>query len=151
MSDPLNLNIDINDHDASRKVLPEGTYPGVVKEAVFEQSKKVPGNWNLKVTVATTTDNTSTTGVTLGAGYPVSRWFPLQASPAQIEKGMEDNWKDDITNLVDGLFKTQMGSRPAFNQELVTQMSGIPVMLNVRVEDDPNFGLSNNITKILAQ
>lgn len=148
--DPLNINIDIANHDASRPLLPEGQYSGILKSAGVVPSKNAPGNFNLLIEVATTEEQTSTKGTPLRPGFSIRRWFPLQASEKQIEAGMENSWKDQLAVLVDGLFQSSQGNRPALDQALITQMSGMPVVFATKVTKDDTYGDGNELGRIAA-
>lgn len=147
---PLDLNIDISSHDASRPLLPDGQYAGQVKSVTVEPSKAVPGNYNLVVVVATTEPNVSTKGTTINPGFEVKRWFPLQASEKQIAAGNAESFKDSLALLIDGLFNTTQGNRPALNQELITQMHGKPVLFSVKVRQDDQYGDSNDLGRMVV-
>lgn len=148
--DPLSLNIDIANHDASRPVLPDGQYEGVIAAVTVVPSKQNPANHNLLIEVKTTTDNTSTKGTIMAPGVTIKRWFPLQASEKQISIGMENSWKDQIAVLVDGLFGTKQGERPALNQELITQMMGKEILFATKVRKDTEYGDGNELGRMTA-
>ena len=148
--DPLNLNIDIQNHDASRPVLPAGTYQGQIAGAEVVESKNAAGNYNLMVTVKTIEPYESTKGTPINAGYSLKRWFPLQASEKQIEMGMGESFKDQLAIMVDNLFGTTAEDRPALNQDVITQMIGKAITFTTTVRSDDQYGDGNDLGRMLA-
>ena len=149
--DPLSLNIDIENHDASRPILPKGEYPMVVVGSSIAPSKATPGNNNWHVELATTEVHTTTKGTELQPGFKLSTYIPLQASDKQIESGNKNAFKDRIALTVDAIFNTKQGSRPAFTQDLVTQAVGQAVKgaLSIR-EAEGTFPESNDLGRVLS-
>ncbi len=150
--DPLNLNIDIENHDASRPIMPQGEYAGVITASAVVPSKNSPGNFNWMITMSTSEVVQSTKGTPINPGYKMTRYLPLQASEKQKEAGMENSFKDQIALTVDAIFGTSQGNRPAFTQELVTQATGKDVKAAVVVRAaDGAFPESNDLARFLPQ
>ena len=151
-TDPLNLNVELANHDASRPLLPDGQHEGIIAnvQVVMSKNADTPTFRNLMVTVKTTMEIMSTKGGMLAAGYELKRWLPLQASQKQIDAGNANSWKDQLSNMVDGIFGCSPADRPALNSETITEMIGKAITFSSKVRHDEQYGDSNDLGRMIA-
>lgn len=153
MSNPLpNLNVNIGDVDTSRPFIVDRTQvPATIDNMDVVDSKSSDGK-NLVVYFKTSEPAPSTKeGQVINAGYTLRKYYPLQASPKQIEAGREDGWREDIASLVDCALGTDNDSRPSeLTQELLQELFAKKVLLTVRLEESDQYGMSNSISRVSA-
>ena len=149
MSGPLNLNINLAGVDTSRPVVADGTdTPMTVVEVSVDENRAKTGH-NLVVVFATTQPVQSTKGKTINPGYRLTKYYPLQASPKQVESGMGDRPAIDLAMLVDALFGTDMTNRPNLDAEVIRQMTGKTARVILKIRESEEFGEQNEITRVL--
>jgi hypothetical protein len=140
--DPLNLDLSGVDTTPDRlnnkaKVIVQ------ITEAAIEESKKTPGNHNLKVVFATVNDEASQRGGTLKAGYQLRTYMPLQ----QSQNPDAPDFKVGLARLLDAVFNTPE-ARPNLNGETLLAMKDRLVQVTVKLEESEDFGLSNSVSRI---
>jgi hypothetical protein len=141
-TDPLNLDVNLDDVDTSRPVLPKATYSMVVHKVEVSENKAKSGR-NLIVDFATTQPHQSTKDVNINPGFTVRSYYPLQASEKHPES---DLWKQQLARLQDAVTGTEQGARGAFNPH---EFTGQAVLLTLDIETSEEFGEQNRIRKVM--
>lgn len=150
MNDPLGINIDITNTDTTRPIIPDRTETVLVCKEVKVEPNKAGTGRNLVVTFQTAEPLVSTRGKTIAPGFMLTRWFPLQASPKQIEAGMETRYLEELATLVDAFFNTTQGTRPVLSGEVVSQMAGRTCKAVIRVEAAQDGSEANSVGRLFA-
>lgn len=141
MSNPFNFDVDLKKVDTTPPRLPAGLIPVQVSKSEIKQNKREDG-YNWVVTFSTTEPLQDSKGErTINPGYPLTAYLPLQPS----DNPKAPDFREGLAKLIDAAFGTSMEDRPTFNEELVGAIVGQELKLRISLEDDPTYGLSNNI------
>jgi len=140
MSDPLDLDIDLNDVPTTMPRLATGDYHCKIKEAAPKPNSKGTGH-NLEVTFATQDEGTSTDGDTIRAGYEIRKWYPLQ----QSDNPDAPSFKRDLRVLCNAAFGADDGEELPPLREILPRLLGADVVARVKFKEDPQYGPSNEI------
>lgn len=143
------LNVDIAGIDTSRPLYPDRTdVPCSIDNIEVTENKAGTGH-NLVVTFKSTEALPSTKdGVSVRVGNPLTKYYPLQASEAQIAKDMGDRFKEDLADLIDAAFGTDASSRPNLTSEVMQDLFGKSVLITARFRDDDTYGQSNEVGRV---
>lgn len=141
----LPTNIDLNDVDTSRPVLIDGKYPCTIKEVSVKPNKAQTGH-NLVVIFSLLEAGDSTAGTTIGAGYQLRRYMPLQ----QSENPDAPDFKVDIARLLDAAFQTTQEDRPPLSDETIAALHGREVLVSVKVTESEEYGTGNDVRGVLS-
>jgi len=147
--DPLGLNINLNDVDNSMPVLVEGLYVVTVDKIEIVENKEKTGN-NLLVIFKTASDATSLKGQAEGkeldikAGFQLRQYMPLQNNPSKPDAR---DFQENLATLQDAVTGSKKGSRGPF---LPSTYINRQVAARIKVKDDPDYGLQNNISRLTA-
>lgn len=140
MTDPLNLDIELQDVDSDLPLLPEGEYDFQVVSSTVEPNKDRSGrNWVLKFGLAAPA--TAVDGRQIKPNFPVFQQCALQAKEDSTDP---DAFKRNLAEAIDGIFKTAKGSRPPLSQAVQTAVGQI-VKLHIVI--DEYKGKKNNKVK----
>lgn len=142
--DPLNLDLSGVDTTPDRLNNKAKVIAQIIEVAV-EESKKVPGNHNLKVVFATVNEEPSHKGGLLKPGYQLRTYLPLQ----QSSNPDAPDFKVGLARLLDAVFNSS-DARPALNGETMLAMKDRLVQVTVKLEDTEDFGLSNSVSRLDA-
>lgn len=147
VNDPLGLNLNLNEVDTSMPVLVEGAYILTIDKVEVVENKDKTGN-NLLVIFKTAADATSVKGQAEGkehdikAGYPLRQYMPLQPNP---DKPDARDFKENLAILQDAVEGSTKNNRGPFMPHTYI---GRQVLARVKVKDDPDYGLQNNISRL---
>lgn len=151
MSNPLaafGIDINLAGVETGMPILVTGHYPVEVDEVSVEDSKNTPGNRNLLVKMKLAGPATSIQGQKEGrtndvkAGFPLRLYLPLQ----QSEKPDAPDYRKRIAEFQDAVEGTDVKTRnPEFNP---FDYKGKIFVVQVAVDNDPEFGMTNNIKKL---
>lgn len=146
--DPLGLGINLQAVDTSSPVLRDGIYPATIKSADVVPNKKDPAKRNLRVQFTLDIDAPTVQDSTVAAGWPLSKYYPLQ----QSDNDKAPPFERDLTALVDASFGIKnaedrpMGfPNPA---TLVGRQVRLRVKCTVNTQTDEK---SNDITAVLIR
>jgi len=140
----FDCNIDLAGVSTKMPVLQADHYAAIVKEAKVEPNKEKTGR-NLVVKFTITTEGVSTTGEPVNAGYPVTKYYPLQQSP----NPKAPDFRRDICKLIDACYGCEEDTRPALNGETISAMLGKEVLLKLKVRSaDDQYDESNEIQDV---
>lgn len=146
MQDPLNISFDLQNVNTQIPLVPEGDYLCQVKESTIAKNKDGTGhNWELTLGLASPT--TSQDGREVKVDFPFFVTTALQ--PAKDAKDPE-GFKRGITQNVDAIFKTDMGTRPTFNQQCIQDAVGKMVIAQVYTDEYPkgSANFSNKVRRL---
>ena len=144
----MNLNLNLKEVDTSIPVLAEGEYNMIISEVECKPSKTDETKRNLVVTFRTIQENPGHKPETVcGPHYPVRKYYPLQ----QSENPAAPDFRRDLALLFDAAFQiTDPDDRPKIESEgqfeVVKQKE---VRVRVSVRDDADYGISNEVKKVL--
>lgn len=147
--DPLGLNIDLNETDTSMPVLVEGLYIVNIDSITVVENKDKTGN-NLLVIYKTASEATSLGGQAEGkvndiaAGFPIRQYMPLQTNP---NKPDAPDFKKNLAVLQDAVTGSKQGNRGPF---LPSTYIGRQVAVRLKVQDDPDYGKGNSVSRVSA-
>ena len=145
--DPLGLNLDLNDVDTSMPVLVEGLYILTVDKIEIVENKDRTGN-NLLVIFKTASDATSLKGQAEGkehdikAGFQLRQYMAMQDNP---NKPDARSFKENLATFQDAVTGSKKGNRGPF---LPSTYIGRQVAARIKVKDDPDYGMQNNIARL---
>ena len=149
-SNPLaafNLDIDLTGVETGMPVVEAGHYIVEVDSVEVKDNKAQTGK-NLVVICKTCAPTTSVQGRTEGkeedikAGYPLRMYLPLQ----QSDNPDAPDYRKRIAEFQDAVEGTDVKTRnPQFNP---FAYKGQRFVMALKVENDPEFGLNNNIKQL---
>lgn len=140
--DPLNLNVDLNNVDTGRPVLPAGMYAMKVDNVEVVENKAGTGR-NLIVDFALTQPAESTKGHPVHAGFRVRSYYPLQASEKNPDS---DLWKQQLARLQDVITGSSLGNRGPFNPYEFREKE---ILVDLVVENTDEFGDQNRVKRLV--
>lgn len=143
MNDPLGLNIDLQGVSTSMPVLPAGKQPMHIASVEVKQGKEDPNKRNLLVVFATAEDVQLADGSVIGAGFKLSKYYPLQ----QSDNPKAPDFKRDLAVLVDAALGTDETSRPSLGAAL-NDLTGRTVIASLAIENDPVYGSQNRVGRL---
>ena len=138
----LDANIELAGVDTSMPVLETNeNLPVVIKDVDVASNKDKTGR-NLVVKFATLNEERSTKGDPVNAGYPLTKYFPLQ----QSKNDKAPDFRRDICKLIDACFGTTQEDRPSLNSETIEALKGKELLVSVKIrEATDEFDAQNEI------
>lgn len=144
----MKLNINLQTTDTTRPILADGIVEAVIDSVEVAPGKKDPSKYNLAVKFITSGDAMSTKGDTIGANYPLRRYYQLQ----QSDNPDAPDFRVDLAKLFDAAFDIRKPQdRPVIDSaESFDLLVGRPVLLRVSSEESDQYGVQNVVKTVLA-
>lgn len=144
MTDPLNINVQLNDVDSDFPLLAEGDYPYQVSASTIEPNKDKTG-YNWKIVLALTAPAMS---VDREREVKVNtKVFHIVALQAREDSTDPDAFRRGIADTVDAIFGTTKTNRPNFTAATVTDAVG-KTLIGHTIIDEYQGRKSNKIKRL---
>lgn len=146
MTDPLEVDIPLQDVETSIALLPEGDYDlQVVESAVVPNKDNTGRNWKLKLT--TINPATAVDGRNVNPNFPLFHTMALQAKDGSSDP---EAFKRGLSESIDAMFGTTKADRPALTGRLIGEAVGKIVKAHV-VIDEYQGNKNNKIKRLKKQ
>lgn len=143
MTDPLNIEVQLEGVETTLPLLKDGDYRVQVKESSIDPNKDQTGlNWNLTLGIVDPVE--AEDGRQVNPGFPLFMTLALQARPDSKDP---EAFKRSIGETVDALFGTSKSDRPAFNRALATEAVGKTALATVYI-DTWNGNRNNKVRRV---
>lgn len=140
MTDPLNLNVDLDDVSTAYPRLPSGSYPFAIEKAEVAAAKK-EGNYNLLIIFSLQEAAEGHTGDVINTGYQVRRYYPLQ----QADNPDAPDFRRDIKLLLEAC-----GIEGSLTNDTIPELFGKEVVCKIRLSSSKEYGDQNDVRGVYA-
>lgn len=141
-TDPLALNVSLDDVDTGRPVVAPGVYAMKIGNVEVVDNKAGTGR-NLIVDFELIQPAQSTKDAVINPGFRIRNYYPLQPSEKNPES---DLWKQQLARLQDAVMGTSIGNRGAFNPYDFREKQ---VLVDVSVETSDEYGDQNRVKRLM--